>query len=67
MNNIVRNILLIFIIFYIIKNRMPLNSPRKLENKKIRKIINTHWHGRFGNRMFTYAYGCSYAKKNDCI
>jgi hypothetical protein len=32
-----------------------------------RKIVLLHWIGRFGNRMFQYAFGCSYAKKYDCI
>uniref|UniRef100_A0A6C0D9J4 Glycosyltransferase n=1 Tax=viral metagenome TaxID=1070528 RepID=A0A6C0D9J4_9ZZZZ len=32
-----------------------------------KKIVLLHWIGRFGNRMFQYAFGCSYAKKYDCI
>jgi hypothetical protein len=31
------------------------------------KIVLLHWIGRFGNRMFQYAFGCSYAKKYNCI
>ena len=31
------------------------------------KIVCLHWDGRFGNRMFTYAFGCSYARKYECI
>ena len=31
-----------------------------------RKIILLHWIGRFGNRMFLYAFGCQYAKKYNC-
>ena len=31
-----------------------------------RKIVLLHWIGRFGNRMFQYAFGCAYAKKYDC-
>lgn len=64
MNNIIRKLLLLFIIYHIIKN---IISLKKIKNNKIKKIINTHWHGRFGNRMFTYAFGCSYAKKYNCI
>jgi len=26
------------------------------------KIVQVHWIGRFGNRMFEYSYGCCYAK-----
>jgi len=32
-----------------------------------KKIVLLHWIGRFGNRMFQYAFGCSYAKKFGCI
>jgi hypothetical protein len=35
-------------------------------NTDSRKIILLHWIGRFGNRMFQYAFGCSYAKKYNC-
>ena len=31
-----------------------------------KKIILLHWTGRFGNRMFLYAFGCQYAKKYNC-
>ena len=31
------------------------------------KIVLLHWIGRFGNRMFQYAFGCSYAKRYNCI
>jgi hypothetical protein len=31
-----------------------------------RKIVLLHWIGRFGNRMFQYAFGCGYAKKYGC-
>lgn len=31
------------------------------------KIVLLHWIGRLGNRMFQYAFGCSYAKKYNCI
>lgn len=31
------------------------------------KIVQIHWIGRFGNRMFQYAFGCAYAKKYNCI
>jgi hypothetical protein len=31
------------------------------------KIVLLHWIGRFGNRMFQYAFGCSYAKRFNCI
>jgi hypothetical protein len=31
------------------------------------KIVLLHWIGKFGNRMFQYAFGCSYAKKYNCI
>jgi len=27
------------------------------------KIVQVHWIGRFGNRLFEYAYGCCYARK----
>ena len=30
------------------------------------KIILLRWIGRFGNRMFQYAFGCAYAKKYNC-
>ena len=29
-------------------------------------IYQIHWIGRFGNRMFQYAFGCHQAKKNNC-
>jgi hypothetical protein len=35
--------------------------------KVTKKIVLLRWVGRFGNRMFLYAFGCSYAKKYDCI
>ena len=31
------------------------------------KLVQIHWIGRFGNRMFQYAFGCAYAKKYNCI
>tara|TARA_B100000927_G_C16446320_1_gene461934 strand:- start:162 stop:1274 length:1113 start_codon:yes stop_codon:yes gene_type:complete len=31
------------------------------------KLVNIHWIGRLGNRMFQYAFGCSYAYKNNVI
>jgi hypothetical protein len=31
------------------------------------KLVLLHWIGRFGNRMFQYAFGCSYAKRYGCI
>ena len=31
------------------------------------KLVLLHWIGRFGNRMFQYAFGCSYAKRYNCI
>lgn len=31
-----------------------------------KKILMLHWTGRFGNRMFQYAFGCQYAKTYDC-
>ena len=31
-----------------------------------KKIIQLRWIGRFGNRMFQYAFGCAYAKKFNC-
>lgn len=31
------------------------------------KIVNVHWIGRLGNRMFQYAFGCSYAFKHGII
>ena len=37
-----------------------------MENN-LNKIILLHWIGRFGNRLFQYAFGCSYAKKYNCI
>jgi hypothetical protein len=37
-----------------------------MENNQ-NKIVLLHWIGRFGNRMFQYAFGCSYAKKFNCI
>ena len=36
-----------------------------MENNK-HKIILLHWEGRFGNRMFQYAFGNAYAKKYNC-
>ena len=30
------------------------------------KIVLLHWIGRFGNRMFQYAFGCCYAKQFNC-
>ena len=36
-----------------------------MENNK-QKIVLLRWIGRFGNRMFQYAFGCAYAKKYDC-
>jgi hypothetical protein len=36
-------------------------------NKNPNKLILLHWIGRFGNRMFQYAFGCSYAKRYNCI
>jgi len=29
---------------------------------KNKKIVQIHWIGRFGNRMFQYAFGCTYSK-----
>ena len=37
-----------------------------MENCK-NKIVQLRWIGRFGNRMFQYAFGCAYAKKFNCI
>lgn len=31
-----------------------------------KKIMLLHWTGRFGNRMFLYAFGCQYAKTYGC-
>lgn len=31
-----------------------------------KKIVLLHWTGRFGNRMFQYAFGCQYAKTYGC-
>ena len=53
-----------FIIMFILLLIYIMYSRNKNKNKN--KIINTHWHGRFGNRMFTYAFGCCYAKKYGC-
>jgi len=36
-----------------------------MENEK--KIIQLHWIGRFGNRMFQYAFGCQLAHDNDIM
>ena len=60
-NNIYIILLLLFIFIIIIYSIF-----NKFTKKKGRKIINTHWYGRFGNRMFTYAFGCCYAKKYGC-
>jgi len=36
-------------------------------NSTPNKLVLLHWIGRFGNRMFQYAFGCSYAKRYNCI
>lgn len=36
-------------------------------NANHNKLVLLHWIGRFGNRMFQYAFGCSYAKRYNCI
>lgn len=35
-------------------------------NNDKKKLVLLHWIGRFGNRMFQYAFGCSYAKLYNC-
>ena len=35
-------------------------------NDNIGSIYQIHWIGRFGNRMFQYAFGCHYANKYNC-
>ena len=38
----------------------------KQESEEQRKeLVQLHWHGRFGNRMFQYAFGCQYSKTYD--
>jgi len=37
--------------------------PKGMESK----IVNIHWIGRLGNRMFQYAFGCSYAFQHNII
>ena len=36
-------------------------------NTEANKIVLLHWIGQIGNRMFQYAFGCSYAKRFNCI
>ena len=36
-------------------------------NNVTNKIVMLHWCGRFGNRMFQYAFICSYAHKYGCV
>ena len=36
-------------------------------NTNPNKLVLLQWIGRFGNRMFQYAFGCSYAKRYNCI
>ena len=56
----------IIIVVFIILIICIIYNRNKNKNKIKNKIINTHWYGRFGNRMFTYAFGCCYAKKYNC-
>ena len=43
------------------KSRIPRNVCGQSFIKK-QKIVLLHWYGRFGNRMFLYAFGCALAK-----
>jgi len=36
-------------------------------NTEANKIVLLRWIGQIGNRMFQYAFGCSYAKRFNCI
>jgi hypothetical protein len=41
-------------------------SPPLNYNTNIGSIYQIHWIGRFGNRMFQYAFGCHYANTYNC-
>ena len=47
------------------KNKRSASKQTKAGKVKKSEIILAKWEGRFGNRMYQYAYGASYAKKNN--
>jgi len=50
-----------------IKEKVMEAKPKKVvvPKKTKDKIVMVHWNGRFGNRVFSYAFGRHYAEKHD--